>query len=336
MLEEAPKLDDLDLALIEALRRNAKASNTELADNLGIAKRTVASRITRLAKKRVMRVTATFDIQGVGFNLLSILTVRVKGRLVEDVASDFVRMPETTSVQSVLGACELHVTMVARNWAHLIELVEKGIGRIKGIRDLRCEQVLATRALRTDLGVLREELDMKTPRAFFDAMDHSEVGSGLDELDRRVIMSLQENGRTPLTQIAREANVSEGTVRFRLKRLEKDKRLRISTVVDSGSVGYTSNAYVALNVSHDQLNSTAEALAKMSAVSLVAITLSHTDMWLAVIARERATLASIIQDEIVMLPGVRSADTYQVVHLYKHDYRWNMWIGPEAGVSLTD
>ena len=327
---DSPKLDDLDFALIEALRHNAKATNTELADKLDVAKRTVASRIARLAKEGVMRVTATFDIQGVGFNLLSILTIRVRGRLVEDVASDLVRMPETTSVQSVLGACELHVTMVARDWGHLIELVETDIGRIKGIRDLRCEQVLATRALRTDIGVLREELDAKTPRTFFDAMDHSDIGSGLDELDRLVIMSLQENGRTPLTPIAREAKVSEGTVRFRLKRLEKDKRLRISTVVDAVSVGYASNAYVALNVSHDQLNSTADLLAKMSAVSLVAITLSHADIWLAITARERAQLASIIQDEICMLPGVRSANAFPVVHLYKHDYRWNMRLDQET------
>lgn len=333
MSDQAPKLDDLDFALIGALRDNAKASNTELAQKLGVAKRTVASRITRLAKKRVMRVTATFDIQGAGFSILSIVTIKVRGRLVEDVARDLVRMPETTSVQSVLGFCDLHVTMVARNWSHLIDLIEKEIGKIKGISDIHCEQVLTTRALRTDLGVLREELDDETPRAFFDAMDHSEVGKGLDELDRRVIMRLQENGRTPLTQIAREANVSEGTVRFRLKRLEKDKRLRISTVVDAVSVGYSSNAYVALTVKHDHLNQTADALAKLRGSSLVAITLSHADIWACIVARERAELAAIVQDQIGMLPGVRSVGTLQVVHLFKHDYRWNMRVADAEEIA---
>lgn len=328
---EPPKLDDLDYALIEALRHNAKASNTELADKLGVAKRTVASRITRLAKMRVMRVTATFDIQGAGFSVLSIVTIRVSGRLVEDVARDLVRIPETTSVQSVLGSCDLHVTMISRDWQHLIELVEKDIGRIKGISDVRCEQVLTTRLLRTDLGVLREELDVATPRVFFDVMDRSDVGAGLDELDRLLIVRLQENGRTPLTQIAREADVSEGTVRFRLKRLEKDKRLRVSTVVDAGSIGYSSNAYIALTVKHDHLNQVADALAKMSQVSLVAITLSHADIWTCATARTRAELASIIQDQISLLPGMRSVDTLQVVHLFKHDYRWNMRLaGSEA------
>lgn len=331
VFDEAPKLDDLDLALIEALRENAKASNTELADKLGVAKRTVASRITRLAKKRVMRVTATFDIQGAGFSNLSIVTIRVNGRLVEDVARDLVRMPETTSVQSVLGSCELHVTLVSRDWQHLIELVEKHMGRIKGISDIRCEQVLTTRALRTDLGVLREELDDETPRKFFDAMDRSDVGAGLDELDRLLIVRLQENGRTPLTQIAREADVSEGTVRFRLKRLEKDKRLRVSTVVDAVSVGFSSNAYIALSVNHAYLNQIADALAKMRQVSLVAITLSHADIWACAMGRTRAELASIIQDQICLLPGMRFVDTFHVVHLFKHDYRWNMRLAGSEG-----
>ncbi len=334
MPEDAPKLDELDMELIEALRVNAKASNTELSDKLGVAKRTVASRITRLARKRVMRVTATFDIQGVGFNLLSILTIRVRGRLVEDVARDIARIPEALSVQSVLGGSDLVVTIVARDWAHLIELVEQDLGRIKGIRELRSDQVLATRALRTDLGILREELDSDTPRAFFDAMDHSDIGSGLDALDRLVIMRLQENGRTPLTQIAREAHVSEGTVRFRLKRLEKDKRLRISTVVDAVSVGFASNAYVALKVSHDQLNATANALARMNYMSMVAITLSCADIWVAVTTPARTTLASLLQDEVGMLPGVRSIETHQIVHFYKHDYRWNMRMaGQEASLE---
>ena len=328
-----PRLDELDLDLIGALRVNAKASNTELADKLGVAKRTVASRIAHLARRGVMRVTATFDIQGVGFNLLSILTIRVRGRLVEDVARDVARIPETQSVQSVLGGSDLVVSVVARDWAHLIDLVERDLGRIKGIRELRSDQVLATRALRTDLGVLREELDSGTPRAFFDAMDHSDVGSGLDDLDRLVIVRLQENGRTPLTQIAREADVSEGTVRFRLKRLEKDKRLRISTVVDAVSVGFVSAAYVALRVSHDQLNSTADALARMKHMSMVAITLSSVDIWICLTTPSRAILSSVIQDDIGMLPGVRSVDTYEIVHFYKHDYRWNMRMA--GGTELT-
>jgi len=336
MLEEIPKLDDLDLALIDALRLDAKASNTELADRLGVAKRTVASRIARLAKKRVMRVTATFDIQGVGFNLLSILTIRVKGRPVEDVAAEFVRMAEAQSVQSTLGACDLLVTLVSRDRAHLIDLIENDVGRIPGVDDLRCEQVLSTRSLHTDLGVLREELLSETPREFFDALDHSDIGFGLDELDRLVITSLQENGRTPLTQIARVAGVSEGTVRFRLKRLESNKRLRISTVVDARSIGFDASAYVALRVQHARLNEVADRLAETEGVLMVAVTLSHADMWLATCVKTRTSLATLIQDRIAMLPSVQSARSFEIVHLYKHDYRWNMRMALDSESTESD
>jgi DNA-binding Lrp family transcriptional regulator len=40
-------------------------------------------------------------------------------------------------------------------------------------------------------------------------------GSAMDELDKLILQTLQEDGRTPFTQIARQAGVSETTIRSR-------------------------------------------------------------------------------------------------------------------------
>ena len=42
---------------------------------------------------------------------------------------------------------------------------------------------------------------------------------GLDTIDRKIIRILQRDGRTPNVEIARQAGISEATVRKRLERL---------------------------------------------------------------------------------------------------------------------
>ena len=62
--------------------------------------------------------------------------------------------------------------------------------------------------------------------------------ASIDELDRRIILLLQEDGRASNTFLARSAQVSEGTVRRRLKRLIGEGIVKIAVTPNLQLLGY--------------------------------------------------------------------------------------------------
>ena len=62
--------------------------------------------------------------------------------------------------------------------------------------------------------------------------------ASIDELDRRIIQLLQKDGRASNTLLARSAQVSEGTVRRRLKRLIGEGIVKIAVTPNLQLLGY--------------------------------------------------------------------------------------------------
>lgn len=52
----------------------------------------------------------------------------------------------------------------------------------------------------------------------------------MDDLDTQIIAALQKNGRLAFLQLSKKLNVSEGTIRNRVSRLQKQKIIRHFTV----------------------------------------------------------------------------------------------------------
>ena len=70
----------------------------------------------------------------------------------------------------------------------------------------------------------------------------------LDELSRRILALLQEDGRRSFSSIARELKVSESAVRTRVAHLEEHEHLRFIAVIDPVQVGYMSWAMLGITV----------------------------------------------------------------------------------------
>jgi DNA-binding Lrp family transcriptional regulator len=53
----------------------------------------------------------------------------------------------------------------------------------------------------------------------------------MDELDRKIVNILMKDSRTPFVRIAKDAGISEGTVRRRVQKLIKDGTIKKFTIV---------------------------------------------------------------------------------------------------------
>ncbi|MDO5654778.1 MAG: AsnC family transcriptional regulator [Flavobacteriaceae bacterium] len=69
----------------------------------------------------------------------------------------------------------------------------------------------------------------------------------IDDVDKQILHFLIENTRTPFTEIAKQMNVSAGTIHVRVKKMEEAGIIKGTTlIVDYGRMGYDFIAYVGI------------------------------------------------------------------------------------------
>lgn len=134
--------------------------------------------------------------------------------------------------------------------------------------------------------------------------------SGLDSLDSQIIEILKKDGRASNARIAREVQVSEGTVRRRLKRLVDDGFIQVMAVPDPKKMGLNSRALVGLQVAPDKIDAAAAALDNLSEVSWVTMTSGQFDIfaWAAVPSPEE--LGTFLRQKVGSISGVQRTETF--------------------------
>jgi len=106
-----------------------------LAETLGINPVTVASRIERMEKARLLRTVAIADFAAFGLDLLLTIGVEVQNRRAAEVAHDLAQLPEVFSVQEVTGARDIEMLVAVTDIAALRDFMLR-LGAIAGIRSL--------------------------------------------------------------------------------------------------------------------------------------------------------------------------------------------------------
>ncbi len=103
--------------------------------------------------------------------------------------------------------------------------------------------------------------------------------NGLDDMDRRLIALLSENGRLPSATIARQLGVSRGTVQNRIDRLVADGVLLGFTVRLSGeAAGAAVRAIMAIEVRSADMRAVVASLRRMPDVGRVWSTNGRWDL----------------------------------------------------------
>ena len=135
-LGEMAALDDIDWRLVELLRADGRAPLRELAEQLGITETAVRSRLRALESTGCMKVVAVADAAAAGFELLLAVGVEVDGRPAQEVAEQLAAHPEVFSVCLVVGTYDIELLIVARDHAHVSELVTRTLVAVPGVRRL--------------------------------------------------------------------------------------------------------------------------------------------------------------------------------------------------------
>jgi Lrp/AsnC family transcriptional regulator for asnA, asnC and gidA len=145
----------------------------------------------------------------------------------------------------------------------------------------------------------------------------------LDELDRLILCTLQQDGRTPFTQIAKLARVSEATIRSRYHGMVQQGIVKTVAVVDPSALGFDAPALIGVSVDTDKIDRVSRSIAAFPEVSYLVMTLGSWDLTVEVFCRDLDHLTDFITRKLGTIRGVRATETLMIARSYKLSYCWS-------------
>jgi Lrp/AsnC family transcriptional regulator for asnA, asnC and gidA len=145
----------------------------------------------------------------------------------------------------------------------------------------------------------------------------------LDDLDKRLLVELQRDGRASYAALAKVVGLSEAAVRQRVQRMLDDGTVQIVGVTDPLVLGFNRWAMIGINVDGD-VRSVADALAAVAEIDYVVLTAGSFDVMAEVVSVDDDSLLALLNDTIRAVPGVRSTETFVYLKLAKQTYAWGV------------
>jgi len=149
------------------------------------------------------------------------------------------------------------------------------------------------------------------------------MATTLDDIDLAIIRLLQRDGRISARAISREiGGIGDRAVRYRIKRLLRDKVIFIGAVVSATAVGYPVAADIVIDAMPAQLPGIAREIAALELISYVAMSVRQDQISAQAYARDERELLELVRSLAHDYPGVTRVHTTMVPRLVKDITAW--------------
>ena len=156
--------------------------------------------------------------------------------------------------------------------------------------------------------------------------DHSVLDSSsrslpTDELNRKIIAMLQQDGRIPYKDIAAELNVSEGTVRNRVNRMKEAGVLKIVALADPVAMRYQSDAMIGIKVSSVSTpGRVAERLSECQEVIYIVWVSGRYDLLVEIVSDSKEQFREFLQSHCFDNPDIGSFEVMTAIDMFKNQF----------------
>ncbi len=133
----------------------------------------------------------------------------------------------------------------------------------------------------------------------------------IDEINISIINHLKD-GRVPFKKIAEDLQVSEGTIRTRVKKLQEEGVLEITGLVDPNSIPDHYVVIVGVKLKDMDLIGKGEEFSKLSSVISACVVTGRFDLILTVLLKRNFGMVEFYTEEVSKIENVRSVETFVV------------------------
>jgi Lrp/AsnC family transcriptional regulator for asnA, asnC and gidA len=150
--------------------------------------------------------------------------------------------------------------------------------------------------------------------------------SKIDDFDLQIIKILNEDGRTPFSQIAERLGVSTGMIRQRYHRLLQDGVLQVVAVTNPLLMGFNTMAHIGVKVDGSRLQEIADEIASFDEVIYLVLLTGSYDLHIEVVCRDQTHLLDFLTYKLHSVVGIKDTETFICMKIAKEVYTWTGYL----------
>ena len=146
-------MDNLDIKIISLLQQEGRATNTQVARQVGVSEETVRRRLKRLIQEEYIRVVAQPDPAKLGYELEVLIGLKTGADKVDQVAESIAQLDEVNWVSVTTGSFDVFAWATLRSSQVLGDFLRERMGVIPGVRKMETFVNLDIKKRRCGLGL---------------------------------------------------------------------------------------------------------------------------------------------------------------------------------------
>ena len=135
IVNPAQNLDEIDLAIIEALRKDGRAAFAQIAESLNVSPGMIRLRYNRLAEQGYLRVVAITNPLRMGYKSMAMIGLHVDGAKLLAAAGKISKLEEVVYLVVTSGRFDIFAEVVCRDHEHLLDFITNKLSVVDGVRD---------------------------------------------------------------------------------------------------------------------------------------------------------------------------------------------------------
>jgi len=161
------------------------------------------------------------------------------------------------------------------------------------------------------------------------------LSAKIDEVDLQIIKFLNEDGRTPFSQIAQRLGVSTGMIRQRYHRLVQEGILQVVAVTNPLLMGFTTMAQIGVKVDVSHLQEIADQIASFEEVIYLVLLTGSYDLHIEVVCRDQAHLLDFLTSKLHSVEGIKDTETFICMRIAKEVYTWTGYLDVKQHLEVS-
>jgi Lrp/AsnC family transcriptional regulator for asnA, asnC and gidA len=132
---ETEGLDDIDLYLLNALRKDGREAFSQIAEQLKVSPGMIRQRYNRLVEDGYLKVVAITNPIQWGFKAMALIGVHTDGNHMLEVADKVAKLSEVVYLVVVSGRYDMMIEVFCHNHEELLKFITEKLYSIEGVRD---------------------------------------------------------------------------------------------------------------------------------------------------------------------------------------------------------
>ena len=128
-------LDEIDLQIIEALRKDGRVAFAQIAEQLNVSPGMIRLRYNRLVDQGFLKVVAITNPLRMGYRTMAMIGVRADGSKLLEVAEKISRLEEVIYMVISSGRFDIFAEVVCRDHEDLLRFITEKLSVIEGVRE---------------------------------------------------------------------------------------------------------------------------------------------------------------------------------------------------------